>query len=53
MTPSGPAGFVKFAPKRHGFLDGLILDGTPLPRPEGRSPPARSPIGGSTATASG
>ncbi len=24
-------GFVKFAPKRHGFLDGLLLDGTPQP----------------------
>jgi putative heme-binding domain-containing protein len=31
-------GFVKFSPVRHGFLDGLILDGTPLPRPEGRRP---------------
>jgi putative heme-binding domain-containing protein len=26
-------GFVKFSPNRHGFLDGLILDGTPLPKP--------------------
>src|SRR5262249_24418045 len=25
-------------PTRHGFLDGLILDGTPLPRPEGDAP---------------
>ena len=31
-------GFLKFTPKRHGFLDGLILDGTPLPRPEGSKP---------------
>ncbi len=31
-------GFVRFEPKRHGLLDGLILDGTPLPRPEGQSP---------------
>jgi putative heme-binding domain-containing protein len=26
-------GFVKFSAKRHGFLDGLILDGTPLAKP--------------------
>jgi hypothetical protein len=31
-------GFVKFSPVRHGFLDGLILDGTVLPRPEGKRP---------------
>ncbi len=31
-------GFVKFAPTRHGFLDGLRLDGTPLPKPEGEKP---------------
>ena len=31
-------GFVRFDPKRHGLLDGLILDGTPLPRPEGKKP---------------
>ena len=31
-------GFVKFAPKRHGFLDGLIMDGTPLPKPPGDRP---------------
>ena len=31
-------GFVKFAPKRHGFLDGLLLDGTPLPAPPGPKP---------------
>jgi putative heme-binding domain-containing protein len=31
-------GFVKFAPKRHGFLDGLIMDGSPLPRPGGSKP---------------
>ncbi len=27
-------GFVRFGPKRHGFLDGLILYGTPTDRPE-------------------
>lgn len=31
-------GFLKFAPKRHGILDGLIMNGTPLPRPEGSKP---------------
>jgi putative heme-binding domain-containing protein len=31
-------GFVKFSSVRHGFLDGLILDGTILPRPEGKRP---------------
>jgi putative heme-binding domain-containing protein len=31
-------GFVRFDPKRHGLLDGLILDGTPLPRPDGKKP---------------
>jgi putative heme-binding domain-containing protein len=31
-------GFVKFSPTRHGFVDGLILDGEPLPRPEGAKP---------------
>jgi len=31
-------GFVRFAPTRHGFLDGLILDGTPAPRPPGSKP---------------
>ena len=31
-------GFVKFFPSRHGFLDGLLLDGSPLPRPEGTKP---------------
>jgi azurin len=31
-------GFVKFSSVRHGFLDGLILDGTVLPRPEGKRP---------------
>jgi putative heme-binding domain-containing protein len=31
-------GFVKFSPTRHGLLDGLILDGTPLPRPDGARP---------------
>jgi putative heme-binding domain-containing protein len=27
-------GFVKFSAVRHGLMDGLLLDGTPLPRPE-------------------
>jgi putative heme-binding domain-containing protein len=31
-------GFVKFGPKRHGFLDGLIMDGTPQPGPLGDKP---------------
>jgi len=31
-------GFVKFSSVRHGFLDGLIKDGTALARPEGRKP---------------
>lgn len=31
-------GFVKFSPVRHGFLNGLVLDGTVLPRPEGKKP---------------
>lgn len=31
-------GFVKFSPVRHGFVDGLKLDGTPLPRPAGAKP---------------
>ena len=31
-------GFIKLAPKRHGFLDGLVMDGTPLPRPAGKKP---------------
>lgn len=35
-------GFVKFSPRRHGFMDGLILDGTPLPRPEGAKPAGES-----------
>jgi putative heme-binding domain-containing protein len=29
-------GFVKFSPVRHGFLGGLIPDGTLLPRPDGK-----------------
>jgi putative heme-binding domain-containing protein len=33
-------GFVRFAATRHGFLDGLILDGTPLPAPAGERPAA-------------
>jgi putative heme-binding domain-containing protein len=31
-------GFVKFSPKRHGFLGGLIMDGTALPRPAREKP---------------
>lgn len=31
-------GFVKLSPVRHGFMDGLLLSGTPLPRPEGNKP---------------
>ena len=31
-------GFVTTTPKRHGFLDGLVAEGTPLPRPEGTKP---------------
>jgi putative heme-binding domain-containing protein len=31
-------GFVRFSPVRHGFLDGLLMAGTPLPRPEGKRP---------------
>jgi azurin len=31
-------GFVKFSSVRHGFLDGLALDGTPRPRPLGKKP---------------
>ena len=31
-------GFIKFAPKRYGFLDGLLIDGTRLPRPPGDKP---------------
>ena len=31
-------GFVKFSATRHGFMDGLILRGTPLPRPQGSKP---------------
>jgi putative heme-binding domain-containing protein len=31
-------GFIRFSPTRHGFLDGLILQGTPLERPQGRLP---------------
>ncbi|HWE36727.1 MAG TPA: DUF6797 domain-containing protein [Isosphaeraceae bacterium] len=29
-------GFVKFSPTRHGFMDGLIMDGATLPRNEGK-----------------
>lgn len=35
-------GFVRFSPTRHGFMDGLIMDGTPLPRPAGSKPAAPS-----------
>jgi azurin len=31
-------GFVKFSSVRHGLMDGIIMDGTALPRPEGRKP---------------
>ncbi len=31
-------GFVKFSNVRHGLMEGLILDGTPLPRPQGKPP---------------
>jgi putative heme-binding domain-containing protein len=31
-------GFVGFSPVRHGFLDGLLLKGIPLPRPAGKTP---------------
>ena len=31
-------GFVKFSDRRHGFLDGLIMDGEARPRPEGSKP---------------
>jgi azurin len=27
-------GFVRFSPTRHGFMEGLLLEGTPLPKPE-------------------
>ncbi|MAV36818.1 MAG: heme-binding domain-containing protein [Planctomycetaceae bacterium] len=33
-------GFLKFSSFRHGFLDGLLLDGSPAARPEGSRPPA-------------
>jgi putative heme-binding domain-containing protein len=31
-------GFVKFSAVRHGFMHGLIQDGTPLARPKGKKP---------------
>jgi putative heme-binding domain-containing protein len=31
-------GFLKFSPKRHGFLGGLLMDGTALRRPSGAKP---------------
>jgi putative heme-binding domain-containing protein len=31
-------GFVRHSPVRHGFLDGLSMDGTALPRPAGGKP---------------
>ncbi len=31
-------GFVTFSATRHGIMDGLLLAGTPLPRPEGTRP---------------
>jgi putative heme-binding domain-containing protein len=33
-------GFVKFTATRHGFMDGLIMDGTALPKPEVSKPEA-------------
>lgn len=33
-------GFVRFSAVRHGFMHGLTLDGTPLPRPAGARPTA-------------
>ncbi len=33
-------GFVKFSPVRHGFMDGVLMDGKPLARPEGKRPKA-------------
>jgi len=33
-------GFVKFSDVRHGFMDGLLINGTPLPRPVGKKPDA-------------
>ena len=30
--------FVKFSATRHGLMDGLIMDGTARPRPEGKTP---------------
>ncbi len=31
-------GFLKFSAVRHGFMDGVNMDGTLLPRPEGKKP---------------
>jgi len=31
-------GFVKFSAIRHGFMDGLLMDGKALPRPPGKKP---------------
>ena len=31
-------GFVKFSATRHGLMDGLIMDGTPQPKPAGTRP---------------
>ncbi|MDB5351804.1 MAG: putative heme-binding protein [Planctomycetota bacterium] len=31
-------GFVRFSSTRHGFMDGLLMAGTALPRPEGSKP---------------
>ena len=31
-------GFVKFSSVRHGFMDGLLMDGKALARPEGKKP---------------
>lgn len=31
-------GFVRFSPVRHGFVDGLLMDGVAHPRPDAKSP---------------
>ena len=39
-------GFVGFSDVRHGFMDGLQMRGTPLPRPAGPTRPANLSIAG-------
>ena len=47
-------GFVQFSNVRHGLMDGLILDGTPLPSPRRQDARrSRSSTTGSTGTATG